>query len=367
MATRSSSSPLPTTATLSRVVFASYIMVSAARRIEATVSPSAGKVATPKLPERCSERPAPSRNRAVRRLWYTAMVAAMPSDFSMSGNSATNSSPPYRKAEFAGPTARFSSPPTSASRRLPIRCPWVSFTGFEAIEIHEHEAEGLARAHLFVQHAVEMPCVEQAGDVVGDGQLLDQRHRPRVLNRNCRVVAEDAQEGDGILRQQVQLAVQQLDYAERLIAGSYGQTGNRMNIQVRVFSREGRPVRVERNVRHDERVAAGCDPARNAFAERHSQTLEAFRIFANRNGVKKFIGLLVDHQERPALRPEELCHLVHDGAQDLFQFEARSQSARYIVEHPKVIHLAAFDDLKLSPVSQNTSPGELNNSDTAPL
>jgi hypothetical protein len=30
-----------------------------------------------------------------------------------------------------------------------------------------------------------------------------------------------------------------------------------------------------------------------------------------------------------------------------------------------VIHLAAFNDFKLSPVSQNRSPGELNNSDTA--
>src|SRR5258708_38688497 len=55
--------PLPETATLSRVILASYIIVSAARRIVATVFPSSGYVASPKLPDTPSDSPAPSRQR----------------------------------------------------------------------------------------------------------------------------------------------------------------------------------------------------------------------------------------------------------------------------------------------------------------
>ena len=79
---------------------------------------------------------------------------------------------------------------------------------------------GLPHAHPLLQHGVEMPRIEQAGDVVGDGELLDQRHRSGILNRNCGIVAEDAQERDRILRQQVELAVQQLDDAKRLVRRS---------------------------------------------------------------------------------------------------------------------------------------------------
>src|SRR2546425_8572186 len=53
--------PLPETATLSRVILASYIIVSAARKIVGTEFPSSGYVARPKLPDTFSESPAPSR------------------------------------------------------------------------------------------------------------------------------------------------------------------------------------------------------------------------------------------------------------------------------------------------------------------
>src|SRR5260370_37978121 len=71
--------PLPETATLSRVIFASYIIVSAARRIVGTVFPSSGYVASPKLPDTLSESPAPSRKPADRRSSHIAIVGPLAS------------------------------------------------------------------------------------------------------------------------------------------------------------------------------------------------------------------------------------------------------------------------------------------------
>ena len=62
------SRPRPATAMLSRVVLASYIMVSAARMMAGTLAPSSGKVARPKLPARARKRPWPVRKRCLAEL-----------------------------------------------------------------------------------------------------------------------------------------------------------------------------------------------------------------------------------------------------------------------------------------------------------
>ncbi len=44
-----------------------------------------------------------------------------------------------------------------------------------------------------------MAHVEQAGGVVGDGELLNARHVVRILDGDGGVVAQDVQESDGVI------------------------------------------------------------------------------------------------------------------------------------------------------------------------
>ena len=90
-----STSPLPATAMLSRVTLASYIMVSAERRMLATVSPSSGKGRQAEASGDAQRQArGPSRKRATRRSSRSAMVVPLAADLPIPGSSATNSSPP---------------------------------------------------------------------------------------------------------------------------------------------------------------------------------------------------------------------------------------------------------------------------------
>ena len=111
-----------------------------------------------------------------------------------------------------------------------------------------------------------------------------------VLDGDGGVVAEDAQEGDGVLAHQVELAVEQLDDAEGLVAGAHRDAGDGLDVELGMGAGEGGPLGVERDVGHDQRVAGGGDPAGDAFAERDAQALEALGVFADGDGVVELAG-----------------------------------------------------------------------------
>jgi ethanolamine utilization microcompartment shell protein EutS len=85
--------------------------------------------------------------------------------------------------------------------------------GLEPIKIDEEKAELGALAYLLFEHGVEVAGVEEASAIVGDGEFLDKSHGAVVLDGDCGVVAEDAKERDGVLRQEIKLAVEELDDA----------------------------------------------------------------------------------------------------------------------------------------------------------
>ena len=205
---------------------------------------------------------------------------------------------------------------------------------------------------LLVQQGVEVARVEEAGAVVGDGELVDELDRAGILDGDGGVVAEDAQEGDGVLALQVELGVEELDDAEGFVSGTDGDAGDGADAELGMGAREGVPLGVEGDVGHDQGIAGGGDPSGDALAKRNAQSLQALGVLADRDGVVEVLGLLVDHEHGPALGAEELGHLLHDDEQDLFEFEGLGEGARDLVEDAQMVHLAAFDDLELTLFSQ---------------
>src|ERR1700761_6682208 len=156
-----------------------------------------------------------------------------------------------------------------------------------------------------------------------------------------------------MFRQQIQLAIEQLNHAQGLVPGSHWNGRYGLNLEVWMFIRKRGPVRIKRDIRNYQWISGCRHPSRNSLAERYPQPLQALRVLSDRDRIIQFSRFIVHHQQRPALRPEELGHLIHDGSKNLFQFEARSQRARNVMEHSKVIHLTTFDHFKLPPVLQS--------------
>ena len=58
-----------------------------------------------------------------------------------------------------------------------------------------------AALQFLLEHVVEMAHVEEAGGVIGDGELLDARDVASIFDGDGRVVAEDVKECDGVVGQ----------------------------------------------------------------------------------------------------------------------------------------------------------------------
>ena len=196
-----------------------------------TLAPSSGKVARPKLPARARKRPWPVRKRALRscsqrlhggvdggllfQAWEQGdeLVAAV-SEAGVCG------------AEGAAHEAADLGQQAAADE---VAVGVVDL--LEVVEVDEEQAEaclgdGCGELDLLVQQGVEVAGVEEAGAVVGDGELVDELDRAGILDGDGGVVAEDAQEGDGVLALQVELGVEELDDAEGFLSGTNGDAGD---------------------------------------------------------------------------------------------------------------------------------------------
>src|SRR5580658_9469059 len=98
----------------------------------------------------------------------------------------------------------------------------------EAVQIEEDEAQGLHVAMGLFQFAfedfVEMARVEEAGDVVGDGELLDAGNILGVLDGDCGVVDEDMQERDGVVGLVVETGIEYLQNSVGAFAAADGHS-----------------------------------------------------------------------------------------------------------------------------------------------
>ena len=105
-----------------------------------------------------------------------------------------------------------------------------------------------------------MAHVEEAGGVVGDGELLDARHVVRILDGDGGVVGEDVQEGDGVIVELAGVRIEDLDDAMGAFASAQGQGDHGANFAQAGRWGAGRGDR--RGLGNDERLAMLRPPSR---------------------------------------------------------------------------------------------------------
>ena len=166
----------------------------------------------------------------------------------------------------------------------------------EVVEVDEQQAElvaaiGCRDRDLFVQQGVEVARVEEAGAVVGDGELVDQLDRARVLDGDGGVVAENAEEGDGVLAHQVELAVEELDDAESLVSGADRDAGDGLDVQLGMCAEKAlHCVSRETSGTTSGLPVAATQPATpSPIGMRRSFRLSC--VFADSDGIVELLGL----------------------------------------------------------------------------
>src|SRR5271163_268494 len=112
----------------------------------------------------------------------------------------------------------------------------------EVVQVNEDQAEGETEAagalKLDLGDGKQVPRVEEAGAVIGDGQFLNALHGAHILNGDRRVVAQHLEKGHGFPGQGGHAIVKQLDHAQGTIpaaqryadCGSYRGKGRRVTV-----------------------------------------------------------------------------------------------------------------------------------------
>jgi len=149
--------------------------------------------------------------------------------------------------------------------------------GFESVKVDEGEADGssvtLAAFDLQFESLVEMADVVEAGGVVGDGELLDMRDVVCVFDGDSGVVAEDMEEGDGVIAHLACTRIENFyDALDAFTAAErHGDDGtDHAMIRTESFVEAGIVFRL----RHDQSFGVFGDPASDAFADADAEIAE---------------------------------------------------------------------------------------------
>ena len=225
----------------------------------------------------------------------------------------------------------------------------------EIVQVDKDQAELSLEAprpfNLRLHLLVKVTHVEQSRAFVGDGQLLNTLHRARILNGDRRVVAQHMQKRNRIVAQRVQAAVDKLDDSQRTQARTQRHANRRPHPQrlaLAIFiDRCGKP-RVEAGIlahlRNNQALAVRRHPSRNAMADWNSETSQIGLGVPDGDRVVKLLAPLVQKQQRPCFRLEELLHLLHDRSQNCVPVERGSQRSRYIVKNQQVPQIGVVMD-----------------------
>ena len=97
-------------------------------------------------------------------------------------------------------------------------------------------------------------------------KVLNQVDVTRILQSDGRVIAQHPQKGHRRIRQQVQLAVMQLQHTQGSAAVPDGNAGDRYQPQFRMLLGEVGPLLVRADVRNHQRNAGAGHKAGHTFA-----------------------------------------------------------------------------------------------------
>ncbi len=277
LATRySSTTPRDATPMLSRVVFfTTYIISSAWRMMSCGVWASCGKVARPMLARTFSSKPssAPKLSAAQR------VLQAL-------GN--------HQRLVFAGLRKQHDKFVAAVAKgeinQTQLRLDQISNLGqqsasdqvslgvvdlLEVIQVDEDHAEFIAEpsraVDLGFERLVEMPGVEQAGAVVGDGEFLNLLDRLGVFDGDGRVVAQATAGRTSLARFSpcTSTFTNWITPSTRCLR-TQRHTDDGARLPARHLIQAGRKSRIGLHVGNDERLTVLGYPAGNAFAHFHA-------------------------------------------------------------------------------------------------
>ena len=210
----------------------------------------------------------------------------------------------------------------------------------EPIEVNEGETHGfaltVAALDFLFHNFVEVADVVETGGVVGDGELLDARNIVCVFDGDGGVIAEDVEEGDGVIAQLAGAGIEDFDHALHAFATAEGHGNDGAN---------GRAVGGERVMEagivfgfgDNEGFGVFGDPPGNAFADADAEIAEFIFTVAGGDCVVELSARFVHHQQGPHVGGDEAFHLLEDGAEDGIEIEAGVERSRKLMKDHQVI------------------------------
>src|SRR3989304_5874536 len=163
--------------------------------------------------------------------------------------------------------------------------------------------------------------------VVGYREFLDPLEEYRVLYRYRREVRERCQDEQVVFREALFALhlVYQFYHAQAPAARDERHADYRLRREVGYLIGLFREARVLVDVRHEKGLSLPGYPAGHAFADLEPQVLELLRALADRYLELELARAIVQKEQRPVLRPQELAYLVHYFFEDFVKVKRRGE------------------------------------------
>ena len=177
-----------------------------------------------------------------------------------------------------------------------------------------------------------MPRIVEPGHVIGNGEFLNLLDRPRILDRDRRVIRQRLQEEQFRVAKAVHVDVDQLNHPEHPMFGPQGNANNGLRLPLRHLVDPLGKAGISHDVGHDQALAMLGHPAGDPFPNFKPHILQCFRGVPHGNRKVELIQVFVDHQQRPGIRTEVLRHLLHNGLQNGIEIQRRGQGLGHAVK-----------------------------------
>ena len=184
-----------------------------------------------------------------------------------------------------------------------------------------------------------MTGIEQAGAVVGDGQLLNALDRLGILDGDGGVVAERLQEVKLGFAKAVHVDVHQLDNAQHPVLGAHRDADDGVGLPLGHLVDALGEARIAHDVGDDQAFAVFGDPSGDAFAYFKSHILKGFCGISDGDGEIELVSFFVHHQQGPVVGAEVFRHLFHDGLQNGIEIERRGKGLGHTMEDFEFLNL----------------------------
>src|SRR5580704_7030307 len=139
-----------------------------------------------------------------------------------------------------------------------------------------------------------MPGIVERGAIISDGELVNALHVPRVFDGDCSVVRQCFEKCEVAFAETFGTdAVDQLDYAETLIAEANRNGDDRARLHFRIRVHAAEESRILAGIRNDYNFTSLRDPTCESLPGLDANVFESFGTFAGGDLEVEFFALLI--------------------------------------------------------------------------